>query len=102
MAHPSERAAAKLGRDDAPYVGMIGSMTKKAKFTSWFKEEGGNAQLLNRLVMPIGAAGLGDKRPEVIAALAAAEIMVHIGRREVENLRARPVTGGKVGAVNGR
>ena len=94
--------AEALGRDDAPYVGMIGSMTKKAKFTSWFKEEGGNAQLLNRLVMPIGAAGLGDKRPEVIAALAAAEIMVHIGRREVENLRARPVTGGKVGAVNGR
>jgi len=95
-------AAEALARADSPYVGMIGSMTKKAKFSSWFKAEGYDPQLLERLVMPIGAAGLGDKRPEVIAALAAAEIMVHIGRREVENLRARPVTGGRVGAVNGR
>ena len=77
-------------------------MTKRARFASWFKAEGGDPQALNRLVMPIGAAGLGDKRPEVIAALAAAEIMVHIGRREVENLRARPVTEGKVDAVYGR
>ena len=91
-----------LARADSPYVGMIGSMTKRARFASWFKAEGGDPQALNRLVMPIGAAGLGDKRPEVIAALAAAEIMVHIGRREVENLRARPVTEGKVDAVYGR
>ena len=91
-----------LARHDSPYVGMIGSRTKKARFASWFKAEGGDPQLLNRLVMPIGAQGLGDKRPEVIAALAAAEIMVHIGRREVENLGARPITDGKVGAVYGR
>lgn len=95
-------AAEALARGDAPYVGMIGSRTKRARFSSWFKGEGGDPQILNRLVMPIGATGLGDKRPEVIAALAAAEIMVHIGRREVENLRARPVTGGRVGAVDGR
>jgi xanthine dehydrogenase accessory factor len=91
-----------LARADSPYVGMIGSMTKRARFASWFKAEGGDPQASNRLVMPIGAAGLGDKRPEVIAALAAAEIMVHIGRREVENLRARPVTEGKVDAAYGR
>jgi xanthine dehydrogenase accessory factor len=40
--------------------------------------------------LPIGAFGLVDKRPEVIAALAAAEIMVHIGRGEA--LGMRPVT----------
>ena len=91
-----------LQRTDARYVGMIGSRTKRARFSSWFREEGGDAQALERLVMPIGSAGLGDKRPEVIAALAAAEIMVHIGRREVKNLRARPSTKQKVGAVNGR
>ena len=95
-------AAEALARTDAPYVGMIGSRTKRARFVSWFKGEGGNPEVLNRLVMPIGATGLGDKRPEVIAALAAAEIMVHIGRREAENLGARPITGGKVSAVDGR
>ena len=81
---------------------MIGSRTKRARFASWYRGEGGSEAALQRLVLPIGAPGLGDKRPEVIAALAAAELMVHIGRREVENLRARPVTGDKVGAVNGR
>jgi len=95
-------ASEALARSDAPYIGMIGSLTKKAKFASWFKAEGGDPQLLNRLVMPIGAAGLGDKRPQVIAALAAAEIMVHIGRREVENSEARRITEGKVRAVYGR
>jgi xanthine dehydrogenase accessory factor len=91
-----------LARLDAPYVGMIGSRTKRARFASWFKDEGGEPQVLNRLVMPIGADGLGDKRPEVIAALAAAEIMVHIGRREVENSGARLVTDRRVRAVHGR
>ncbi len=75
-------AAEALGRDDAAYVGMVGSRTKRAKFASWYLEQGGNAEALKRLVLPIGAQGLGDKRPSVIAALAAAEIMVQIGERE--------------------
>jgi len=91
-----------LARHDSPYVGMIGSRTKRARFSSWFKDEGGDAEALKRLVMPIGADGLGDKRPEVIAALAAAEIMVHIGRREAETSGARPATEGRVRAVHGR
>ncbi len=94
-------AAEALKREDAPYVGMIGSRTKRTRFASWYLGEGGGEAGLARLVLPIGVAGLGDKRPEVIAALAVAEIMVHIARREVENLRARPITGDKVGAVNG-
>jgi xanthine dehydrogenase accessory factor len=77
-------AAEALKRDDAPYVGMVGSRTKRAKFARWFEAEaGGNRAALLRLVLPIGDFGLVDKRPEVIAALAAAEIMVQIGRREV-------------------
>ncbi|QDZ11130.1 xanthine dehydrogenase accessory protein XdhC [Devosia ginsengisoli] len=78
-----------LARADAPYVGMVGSRTKRARFASWFKGEGGDELALERLVLPIGQQGLGDKRPEVIAALAAAEIMVHIGQREAEIARAR-------------
>ncbi|WP_082555080.1 xanthine dehydrogenase accessory protein XdhC [Devosia sp. Root635] len=89
-----------LGRTDAPYIGMVGSRTKRARFASWFKSEGGDDHALERLVLPIGRQGLGDKRPEVIAALAAAEIMVHIGQREAEIARAR--TPASLGVVIGR
>jgi xanthine dehydrogenase accessory factor len=90
-------AAEALKRADAPYVGMVGSKTKRAKFRSWYLSEGGDADALRRLVLPIGAFGLVDKRPEVIAALAAAEIMVHIGRREA--LHGRPETELSLGAA---
>lgn len=65
-----------LKRGDAAYVGMIGSATKKATFRSWFlKTAGGSAAAFSRLVTPIGGDGMRDKRPAVIAALAAAEVM---------------------------
>jgi xanthine dehydrogenase accessory factor len=83
-------AAEALKRGDAPYVGMVGSRTKRAKFASWYRGEGGTEEALARLTLPIGDLGLVDKRPEVIAALAAAEIMVQIGRGEA--LGMRPVT----------
>ncbi len=98
-------AAEALQRADAPYIGMVGSKTKKVRFRSWYLSEGYPAAPLDRLVLPIGGKafpdGLGDKRPEVIAALAAAEILVHIGAREVEDLKARPATTKKSGAVVG-
>lgn len=68
-----------LERRDAAYVGMIGSKTKRASFASWYvKEAGGKGQDLDRLVCPIGGSTVRDKRPEVIAALAAAEIMTAV------------------------
>ena len=33
-------AAEALQRHDAPYVGMVGSLTKQAKFRSWYLSEG--------------------------------------------------------------
>ncbi|RWD88141.1 xanthine dehydrogenase accessory protein XdhC [Mesorhizobium sp.] len=68
--------AEALRRDDAAYVGMIGSKTKKATFKNWFlKSTEGSEAEFNRLVSPIGGNAVKDKRPPVIAALAAAEIM---------------------------
>ena len=68
--------AEALRRKDAAYVGMIGSKTKKATFRSWYlKSAGGNDADFARLVSPIGGDAVKDKRPAVIAALAAAEIM---------------------------
>jgi len=68
--------AEALKRGDTAYVGMIGSKTKKATFRNWFlKSAEGNEAQFNRLVSPIGGNAVKDKRPTVIAALAAAEIM---------------------------
>ncbi|SFV29515.1 xanthine dehydrogenase accessory factor [Devosia crocina] len=80
-------ASEALARTDCAYTGMVGSRTKRAKFASWFLEQGGDRAALERLVLPIGAQGLGDKRPSVIAALAAAEIMVQINSREASDGR---------------
>lgn len=71
--------AEALGRGDAAYVGMIGSKTKKATFRNWYlKTAGGSEETLARLVSPIGGDAVHDKRPPVIAVLAAAEIMTAI------------------------
>jgi len=67
--------AEALKRSGAAYVGMIGSKTKKATFRSWYlREAGGDEAGYARLVSPIGGPDVRDKRPAVIAALAAAEI----------------------------
>lgn len=74
--------AEALRRSDAAYVGMIGSKTKKATFRSWFfKTAGGSADEFARLVSPIGGDAVKDKRPAVIAALAAAEIIAAVVAR---------------------
>jgi xanthine dehydrogenase accessory factor len=65
-----------LKRGDAAYVGMIGSKTKKATCRNWYlKTAGGTEAEFAHLVTPIGGDVVKDKRPAVIAALAAAEIM---------------------------
>ncbi|MCD2180593.1 xanthine dehydrogenase accessory protein XdhC [Rhizobium sp. GN54] len=71
-------AAEALRRDDAAYVGMIGSKTKRATFRTWLTREVGHPELAGRLVCPIGGSGLDDKRPAVIAALATAEILTAV------------------------
>lgn len=72
--------AEALRRNDAAYVGMIGSKTKRATFRSWYlKTAGGDEAALKRLVSPIGGE-VKDKRPAVIAALAAAEIVTALAR----------------------
>ncbi|RAZ91656.1 xanthine dehydrogenase accessory protein XdhC [Mesorhizobium hawassense] len=81
--------AEALKRDDTAYVGMIGSKTKKATFRNWFLKsaEGSEAQF-SRLVSPIGGSAVKDKRPPVIAALAAAEIMTALVSHAVEAPRS--------------
>ncbi|WP_292897197.1 xanthine dehydrogenase accessory protein XdhC [Nitratireductor sp.] len=68
--------AEALARDDAAYVGMIGSKTKRATFKSWYLKNGGDERRFAQLTTPIGGNAVHDKRPAVIAAVAAAEILV--------------------------
>ncbi|HEY6630557.1 MAG TPA: xanthine dehydrogenase accessory protein XdhC [Rhizobiaceae bacterium] len=76
--------AEALKRKDAAYVGMIGSKTKKATFRSWYlKSADGSEADFARLVSPIGGDAVKDKRPAVIAALAAAEIMTALAAHSV-------------------
>ncbi|CAO3436985.1 xanthine dehydrogenase accessory protein XdhC [Azospirillum doebereinerae] len=77
---------AVLRRGDAAYAGMIGSATKRVRFERWYGARGRDAAALARLTCPIGAALIGatlsgDKRPEVIAAVVAAEVLVAFARR---------------------
>lgn len=74
-------AAEALRRDDAAYAGMIGSKTKRATFKNWLVRETGGTGLFDRLVCPIGGTVVKDKRPPVIAALAAAEILTAVLNR---------------------
>lgn len=74
---------ALLERDDLAYVGMIGSITKRRRLERGFREMGVPEERIVRLVCPIGDRGLRDKRPEVIAALVAAEVverLLHVRR----------------------
>lgn len=63
--------AEALRRNDAAYVGLIGSATKRARFLREARSAGIDC---TGLICPIGAGYSPDKRPEVIAAFTAAEI----------------------------
>ena len=67
-----------LARGDARYIGLIGSATKRATFAASFRRDGHPPERFETVTCPIGrlngAIGSNDKRPEVIAAFAAAEI----------------------------
>lgn len=89
-------ATEALKRRDAAYVGMIGSKTKKATFRSWFlKSADGSEAEFARLVSPIGGETVKDKRPQVIAALAAAEIMMALAAHAMASTAPQPASRGK-------
>jgi xanthine dehydrogenase accessory factor len=68
--------AAALPDPRFPYVGLIGSATKRALFDRRLAEFGVPAEALGRLVCPIGVRGISGKSPAVIAAAVAAELLV--------------------------
>jgi xanthine dehydrogenase accessory factor len=58
-----------------PFVGLIGSQTKRARFISQMTQAGLDAQSVNRLVCPIGDKSITGKEPAVIAAGIAMQLL---------------------------
>jgi xanthine dehydrogenase accessory factor len=57
------------------WCGLIGSKTKRARFTSRLRADGVAEAAIARLVCPIGIASLKSKAPEVIAVSVAAQLL---------------------------
>lgn len=70
-----EIVSAILGRRFA-FCGLIGSRTKRATFSRRLSERGIPDAAIDRMTCPIGLDGLRDKRPEVIAASVAAQLLI--------------------------
>lgn len=68
--------AAALPDARFPYVGLIGSATKRATFERRLHDQGLDRETIARLVCPIGVPGITGKSPAVIAAAVAAELLM--------------------------
>ncbi len=79
---------AALADDRFAYVGLIGSMTKRARFEKRLAEAGVGPQRIAELVCPIGLANIHSKAPAVIAAATVAELLI---RDEALRAMAQPM-----------
>lgn len=66
---------AVLQRDDAAFVGMIGSRTKDAKFRHRLRELGQPDRIVDQLQCPIGIGDIAGKEPAVIAISVVAQLL---------------------------
>ncbi|WP_240939340.1 xanthine dehydrogenase accessory protein XdhC [Diaphorobacter sp. HDW4A] len=62
-------------RGDLPFVGLIGSATKRAVFTSRLRQRGFEENEIAHITCPIGVPGITGKEPEVIAVAVAAQLL---------------------------
>ncbi len=60
---------------DLPFIGLIGSQTKWARFRNRLQERGFGEAELAHITSPIGLPGIVGKQPEVIAASVAAQLL---------------------------
>lgn len=84
--------SAIMRRGDATYLGLIGSSTKRARFTARWRREGIAPETIARLHCPIGIPGIGSKQPELIALAVAAELATWFSSAGAQRLAGAPVT----------
>lgn len=87
--------AAALALDCFPYVGVIGSETKRARFTNRLRRRGLTERQIGGLVCPIGAAGVKSKLPAAIAASVAVEFLIKNEAVKLEGLYNQPLAQGR-------
>lgn len=73
------------------YCGVIGSATKRARFTRRLKSRGLNETLIANMVCPVGVTALKSKQPAAIAAGVAVDLMIRD-----ETCHQQAATGGKL------
>jgi len=64
-----------LERGDAAWLGLIGSVSKRRRFVHRLGQRGLGETQLERLVCPVGIAGISGKRPATIALAIAAQLL---------------------------
>ena len=65
-------------RGDLPFIGLIGSQTKWARFRHQLEARGFTPEELSRVTCPIGVDGIQSKLPEVIAVSVAAQLLLDL------------------------
>lgn len=65
-----------LQRADFAYFGLIGSKTKRARFERRLRDRGCAADVIGRMVCPVGVVGIDGKEPEVIAVAVVAQLLL--------------------------
>jgi xanthine dehydrogenase accessory factor len=70
-------------RGDLPFIGLIGSKTKWATFTSRLTARGFSPGELAHVTCPIGVPGIPGKEPEVIAVAVAAQLLQSVAAAQV-------------------
>ena len=79
--HPLDLAIvhAALAAERFGYVGLIGSASKRARFTRRLREAGIAEARIAELVCPVGMPSIRSKHPAAIAAGIAAQLLEHAG-----------------------
>lgn len=91
--HPLDYALCRaiLDRNDFAWAGLIGSMSKAARFRSRLAREGVGVEAIARLVSPIGIEGITSKWPAAIAVGVAAQLLQDISASEEAGLQGPSV-----------
>jgi xanthine dehydrogenase accessory factor len=89
--HPLDYALCRaiLRRNDFAWAGLIGSMSKAARFRSRLAREGLEAAVIARLVCPIGIGGITSKWPAAIAVGFAAQLLREFSAADGADFPAR-------------
>jgi xanthine dehydrogenase accessory factor len=77
------------------YLGLIGSATKRARFTKRLRELGHPENALHHLTCPIGLPGVAGKEPAIIAISVAAQLLERVASARA-SVQFRPQASGVI------